>query len=198
MATTSKFRKVIYSSFFGLGLTVGGASLASAAVNQQEPPTTAQAAATTKSTDSKESAGNEVDKNEADDKPDYTSSVTIATTPEGADEGSEADEAKADKAEQAKLEKVAKIDTKAAEAAATGKVPGKVIESELEEEDGNVVFDVEVEAAAGKITEVTVDAGNGKVLAQEAEDADEADEANEAPEAGQSGKESGTPTSVGG
>ena len=43
MATTSKVKKVIYSSLFGLGLTAGGVTLASAATTQEKPPTTIEA-----------------------------------------------------------------------------------------------------------------------------------------------------------
>jgi uncharacterized membrane protein YkoI len=183
VATTHKFRKIAYSSLFGLGLTAGGATIASAATTQQAPPTTAEAPAAAGSQDKADTGTDERnepdEKNEADEKPDYTSSVTIEVTPEGP-EGSDADKAddsedKADKAEQAKLEKVAKIDADAASKAATDKVPGTVDEVELDEEGGNVVYEVDVVAQDGTETEVIVDAGNGKILAQEVDkDADEA------------------------
>ena len=99
---------------------------------------------------------------------DYTSSVTVPVTKEGP-EGSDADEAKADRAEQAKLEKVAKIDARAASKAATDKVPGTVDEVDLDEEGGNVVYEVEVTAKDGTETDVIVDATNGKVLSQQAD-----------------------------
>ncbi|CCM63473.1 exported hypothetical protein [Candidatus Microthrix parvicella RN1] len=183
VATTHKFRKIAYSSLFGLGLTAGGVTIASAATTQQAPPTTAEAPAAAGSQDKADTGTDERnepdEKNEADEKPDYTSSVTIEVTPEGP-EGSDADEAddsedKADTAEQAKLEKVAKIDADAASKAATDKVPGTVDEVELDEEGGNVVYEVDVVAQDGTETEVIVDAGNGKILAQEVDkDADEA------------------------
>jgi uncharacterized membrane protein YkoI len=183
VATTHKFRKIAYSSLFGLGLTAGGVTIASAATTQQAPPTTAEAPAAAGSQDKADTGTDERnepdEKNEADEKPDYTSSVTIEVTPEGP-EGSDADKAddsedKADKAEQAKLEKVAKIDADAASKAATDKVPGTVDEVELDEEGGNVVYEVDVVAQDGTETEVIVDAGNGKILAQEVDkDADEA------------------------
>ncbi len=188
MATTHKFRKIAYSSLFGLGLTAGGVTIASAATTQQAPPTTAEAPAAAGSQDKADTGTDESETNErsdadekkeADEKPNYTSSVTIEVTPEGP-EGSDADKAddsedKADTAEQAKLEKVAKIDADAASKAATDKVPGTVDEVELDEEDGNVVYEVDVIARDGTDTEVIVDAGNGKILAQEVDkDADEA------------------------
>ena len=72
--------------------------------------------------------------------------------------------------DRAKLEKVAKIDAKAASKAATDKVPGTVDEIDLDEEGGNVVYEVEVTAKDGTETDVIVDAGNGKILAQETDD----------------------------
>ena len=126
MATTHKFRKVIYSSLFGLGLTAGGVTLASAATNQQKPPTTVETPDAAAKPEGVDVGAKSDDQHDADEVPNYTSSVTVPVTPdapEGA-EGSEADEAKADKAELAKLEKVAKIDAKAASKAATDKVPG--------------------------------------------------------------------------
>ena len=177
MATTHKFRKIAYSSLFGLGLTAGGVTIASAATTQQAPPTTAEAPAAAGSQDKADTGTDERnepdEKNEADEKPNYTSSVTIEVTPEGP-EGSDADKAddsedKADTAEQAKLEKVAKIDADAASKAATDKVPGTVDEVEPDEEDGNVVYEVDVTAKDGTQSEVLVDATNGKILAEQAD-----------------------------
>ncbi len=64
---------------------------------------------------------------------------------------------------------------------------GTVEEAELGNENGYVVWDVEVKAENGTLHEVVVDAGNGQVLAQQADDegseqgeaADEDSEANE-------------------
>ena len=88
----------------------------------------------------------------------------------------DADEAKADKAEQAKLEKLAKIDANAASKAATDKVPGTADKVpgtadkvELDEEDGKVVYEVDVTAKDGTQSEVLVDATNGKILAEQAD-----------------------------
>lgn len=171
VATTHKFRKVIYSSLFGLGLTAGGVTLASAATNQQKPPTTVETPDAAAKPEGVDVGAKSDDQHDADEVPNYTSSVTVPVTPdapEGA-EGSEADEAKADKAELAKLEKVAKIDAKAAPKAATDKVPGTAAKPELDEEHGNVVYEVDVTAKDGTVTEVIVDAGNGRVLAQQAD-----------------------------
>ena len=68
------------------------------------------------------------------------------------------------------LEGLARIDRAAAEKAALGAVPGQVKETELENENGFVVYGVEIQGKDGRLHEVVVDAGNGKVLAQEMED----------------------------
>lgn len=96
----------------------------------------------------------------------------------------EAAEDKQEAAEAKQLEGLAKIDQAAAEKAALDAVPGTVKDAELGNENGFVVWEVEVSANDGTLQEVKVDAGNGQILAQEAED-DEGSEANEAPEAGE-------------
>ena len=74
-------------------------------------------------------------------------------------------------------QKLAKIDEAAAEQAALDAAPGTVHETELETSDnGYLVYDIEVEGKDGKGHEVTVDAGDSKVLHQELDDeADESD-----------------------
>jgi len=93
--------------------------------------------------------------------PAYTSSVTVADT------GSEG------AANDAALAAAAKITPDQARAAALAAVPGTSGKVELENENGNVVFGVEVPTATGSRIDVKVDAGNGKVLAQESDDAGE-------------------------
>ena len=74
-------------------------------------------------------------------------------------------------------QKLAKIDETAAEQAALDAAPGTVHETELETSDnGYLVYDIEIAGKDGKGHEVTVDAGDGKVLHQELDDeADESD-----------------------
>jgi uncharacterized membrane protein YkoI len=60
-----------------------------------------------------------------------------------------------------------------AEQAATRQTHGKVIETELENENGFLVWEVKSIAQDGSLTEVYIDAGNGKVLAMEQEEAEE-------------------------
>ena len=63
-----------------------------------------------------------------------------------------------------------RIDRAAAEEAALAAVPGEVKETELEREGGSTVFEVEVVGKDGKLQEVTVDAGNGRIHGQEMEE----------------------------
>jgi uncharacterized membrane protein YkoI len=66
----------------------------------------------------------------------------------------------------------AKVTQQEAEAAALAALPGKVIKAKLDDEDGYLVWKIDVKHDKG-VTEVAVDAGNAKVLAAEAEDDDE-------------------------
>ena len=102
-----------------------------------------------------------------EDSPSFTSSVT---TPVDADED----------AEQAALLHLAKVDAAAARTAALATVRGSVTETELENEDGSVVWKVEILDRAGLETTVYVDAGNANVLLEETEheDGSEGDDAD--------------------
>lgn len=63
----------------------------------------------------------------------------------------------------------AKIDQAQAEAAALAALPGQIVKAKLDNEDGYLVWQIDVKHAKG-VTEVAVDAGNGKVLAMENEE----------------------------
>jgi uncharacterized membrane protein YkoI len=65
-----------------------------------------------------------------------------------------------------------KIDRAAAEEAALSVVPGEVKDTELESESGSTIYEVEVVGKDGKLREVTVDAGSGRILGQEMEEAE--------------------------
>ena len=69
----------------------------------------------------------------------------------------------------ADLPSLAKISFQQALAAALGKAPGSVIKAELEVEDGNLVYSFLIVGKGKKVTEVEIDAGDGKVLATEDE-----------------------------
>jgi hypothetical protein len=73
-----------------------------------------------------------------------------------------------DQAEAAALQAAATISPDQAKQAALAAVPGTAGKVELESENGNVVYGVEV-TANGTTTDVKVDAGNGSVLAKDAD-----------------------------
>ena len=62
------------------------------------------------------------------------------------------------------LPALTKIDFQTALTTALKASPGSVIKAELEVEDGNLMYSFEIVGADKKITEVEIDAGNGKVL----------------------------------
>lgn len=109
---------------------------------------------------------------------------SVAAPAENGDEGSH-DEA----AEAQDLQKLANIDQSAAEKAALQAVPGTVESAELEEENGYVVYDVNVAGDDGQDHHVDVDAGNGKVLQKETGEDNESGEENESYESGEEGGE---------
>ncbi|HYR77406.1 MAG TPA: PepSY domain-containing protein [Pyrinomonadaceae bacterium] len=80
-------------------------------------------------------------------------------------EGNKGEEAedKAEGAESERLKNLARITPEQASAAALAQVPGTVKKVELENEDGNVVYGVEIKTADGQ-SDVKVDAGDGRVL----------------------------------
>jgi uncharacterized membrane protein YkoI len=122
--------------------------------------------------------------------PSYTSSVTVADTQES---GSEADESSA-------LASLATITADEARAAALAAVPGTAGEVELENENGNVVYGVEVKDASGASYDVKVDAGNGAVLAQESDDEGDHegdDQGDEGSETNDDGADDGSETDAG-
>lgn len=81
----------------------------------------------------------------------------------GKDSKQEMDETK----EAVELSKTAKVTIEQAVKTATEKLPGKVIEAELEKKHGKGVWEVEVVGADGKVTEVHVDADTGAVIDME-------------------------------
>jgi len=62
------------------------------------------------------------------------------------------------------LHNLAKVSMQDAIASAVEKVPGKVVKTELDNENGYLVYSVEVAVKNGDIKDVKIDAGNGKVL----------------------------------
>ena len=78
------------------------------------------------------------------------------------EKGEEAED-KAEGAESERLKSLARITPEQASAAALAQVPGTVKKVELENEDGNVVYDIEIKTANGE-SDVKIDAGDGRVL----------------------------------
>lgn len=66
--------------------------------------------------------------------------------------------------EEATLKGLAKISKADAEAFALTKVPGTVVKTSLENENGYLVYSVEIKNAQGKVSDVKIDAGSGTVL----------------------------------
>ena len=151
MRNERNFRKPLYTMGAALGLALGSFGIAAAATGDTLP---ADAPAE--------------DTIELQD-PSYTGSVLAPAEDESLTEAEEA----------ASLEGLATISAGAAEDAATAAVPGAVGKVELDNENGSVVYSVEITDSAGTEVDVKVDAGNGAVLDQQADDGDEADEADD-------------------
>ncbi|MDW7655061.1 MAG: PepSY domain-containing protein [Nitrospiraceae bacterium] len=66
------------------------------------------------------------------------------------------------------LAKDAKVTIDQAIKTASEKVPGTIVEAELEKKHGKTVWEVEVLGADGKVTEVHIDASTGSVIDTEA------------------------------
>ncbi|MFN3750652.1 MAG: PepSY domain-containing protein [Thiobacillus sp.] len=73
---------------------------------------------------------------------------------------------------QAEFGKYAKVTQQQAETAALAVMPGQVVKAKLDDEDGYLVWQIDIKHTKG-VTEVAVDAGNGKPLAMEAEEDDD-------------------------
>jgi uncharacterized membrane protein YkoI len=79
----------------------------------------------------------------------------------------------------ADLQAKAKLTSDEAQVIALKEVPGTVNKSELEDEDGVVVYGFEVKTASGDVKDVKVDAASGKIVKVEADNEDEGQEDNE-------------------
>lgn len=171
------------------GLALGGAGIAMAA-NEPAPglipgASTAADPAAGADAEANEAPGTEQDdatENEApgteqdegteneDGAQDPSFTGTVPAPPDG-ENGTETDDGEAGEAQEAKaLEPLATTTAQEAAAAAIAAVPGTAGAVELEDENGYVVYNVEVTGTDGTIVEVMVDAGNGSVLGQEADD----------------------------
>jgi len=91
--------------------------------------------------------------------PNYVGSIKV-TDSNAKDEASEA----------SALQGLAKVAQADAEASALAKVPGTVLKTSLDNENGYLVYSVTIKDAAGKMSDVKIDAGTGLVLTVEASD----------------------------
>lgn len=76
---------------------------------------------------------------------------------------------------QRRLARQAKISREEAEKKALERVPGTVIESELEKEKGKIIYEFEVKTRENKIFEVLVDAKTGEIIDIEEETGEDDD-----------------------
>jgi len=67
----------------------------------------------------------------------------------------------------------AKLSMEEAIATAKTKFPGQVLEAELENEHGQVVYEIEIASATGTVTEMTIDAQSGELLTSESKNQDD-------------------------
>ena len=140
MKDESRFKKRLYTTAVALGLALGSVGVAAATSGDTPAPAPAE----------------DVELQE----PAYTGSVQA---PAGDENVTEAEEA-------GQLEGLATITAEEATAAAAKSVPGDVAEVELDNENGSVVYSVEITDADGRDIDVKVDAGNGNILDQQADD----------------------------
>ena len=91
--------------------------------------------------------------------PTYTSSIQVKDQ-----DREEHGERHEEGGEAAQLASLAKIEMTQATSAALAQVPGTVLKASLDNENGNLVYSVEVKTGANEIKDVKVDAGNGAVL----------------------------------
>ena len=167
MMTRVRKRNVAVAGAVAAAVLAGGASMAAASGNTPSPSgsTTTQQDTSEVNEASDGKAGQEVDA------PSYTGSIKAPAEATNAkdSEGNESDasSAKDDAAEAAALAPLAKVAKTAAVDAATAAVPGAAGTVSLDNENGSVVWSVEVTRSNGSVVDVKVDAGNGKVLAQD-------------------------------
>lgn len=105
--------------------------------------------------------------------PAYNASIKVANPQNDNDtEVNDAIEKQNEAAESQALQAMAKITADDAKNAALKAVSGTVKKVSLDNENGNVVYSVEIQTASGSV-DVKVDAGNGQVLAQDRDNGQE-------------------------
>lgn len=162
-------KRVLYSSG-ALGALAGAYLLGGAALGTAFGQTPAQP---TTQTATQQGAQDQdgPDGPDSQDQPTFISSIQVPPGNHG--------QTKAERATY--LASLAKITPEQAKAAALAQFPGATVQKvELDNENGSLVYSVQLTDTAGKSTDVKVDAGNAKVLATEADGPDGADDAETA------------------
>lgn len=149
-------------------LLIGGVSIAMAsshgtptdppAVNAEEPA----GGSDTDTLQEGDQTGADTDADEAgpdEQEPNYAGTATIAV-----DESTMPEDEAAEASALASLATVSQVD---AEAAALAAVSGEIVRGELDNENGFVVWSVEIRDASGGTHDVAIDAGSGAVLGNE-------------------------------
>lgn len=113
--------------------------------------------------------------------PAYAASIKVAN-PQDKSENEAADKHNNETRESAALKAQAEITLEQARAQALKIVNGTVKEVSLDNENGNLVYSVEIKTTGG-VVDVKVDAGNGKVLARDSSQDNEDSHDNEEKEA---------------
>lgn len=157
---TSRTRRLIYTGATAAGLLVGVAGLAGAATSQSAPPAPADTTTPADAPDAQDAA------------PTYTASVSAPDTEN-----------------EANLQGLATISGEQASQAAAAATGGTAGPASLENENGNVVYGVEVTQPDGTKLDVKVDAGNATVLSQQAGGDDEQNDGPDTNEGSQEGAE---------
>ncbi|MHB8928346.1 MAG: PepSY domain-containing protein [Bacillota bacterium] len=167
-----KNRILVYvvSGALVLGGAIGLGGLPARAASAKAAPAPAAQTATAAADQTQDQQG---------DQPSYTSSIQVPNPQdqtgdgtEGKDSAKNAEEQSGNEAaEAAALQAMAKLSPEQAKAAALAAVPGTVVEVDLDNENGNLVYSVEVKTADG-VKELKIDAGNGQVLAQDSQNED--------------------------
>lgn len=161
--------KKVKAIFIGLlaVITAGGGAfgiLAQTRGDEKDEKTTYRSSVQTQDNKNESEEANEQDETSEENEAGEQGENAEANEADEADETAGNDtENQAENAESSHLQSLAKITPEQATSAALAQVSGTVKKVELENEDGNVVYGIEIQNADGG-HDVKVDAGNGKVL----------------------------------
>jgi uncharacterized membrane protein YkoI len=167
--------KVLGSLGIAAGLALGAAGIAAAATGTSTTPKAPTSAVGAPAAADKQDQQDPAGQQDQQD-PQLNGSVRAA------------DQAGAGESSDTGLQPLAKITPDQAKQAALAAVPGTVNKVDLGNENGSVVYDVEI-TANGTTTDVKVDAGNGKILGQDSGQDSGTDQAKSETGAEQTGAE---------